>query len=253
MTRSMPLRYPVSTAIVAVALALTAGVFLFARPVYHAAHQGETIKLNEGPPAADASGAAGWTWASTPGWKPGQMVGKHHEFNASGVQPIEVAAAQLAAAHKLLDASDVRILVAARFDDKGPDAILATPVLDVTPPEQCLGVMLAGTAPVRWQCPNDPRDAISHSHVLVIAVAGLPVQGHTPMSLIGAARGDVHRIVLRAPGTGNEVVYTRGTTWGNFEISRWTGPGTTLFVYGAHGLTQTVDLNVKPGTTRVVG
>jgi hypothetical protein len=229
-----------------------AGVFLFARPVYQAAH-GESFRLSEGPPAADAAGAAGWTWPTTPGWVPGALVGQHHDFNVSGVQAVEVGPAQLAAAHALLDASKLRVLDSLRFDLRGPYAILAAPMLDVTPPKQCLAVMLAGVANVRWQCPHDPRDSISRSPVLLVAIAPRAPKGARPLFVMGVARGDVTRIVVTTPDGGSETLYRRDGTWGNFEISRSTGRGAKAVVYTDRGLVQTINLNLKPGTSRVVG
>jgi len=250
-------RHPLSVAIVAIAVAIVAGVFIFARPAYHAPNQGETIKLPQGAPAADAAGAAGWVWAKgTPGWVPGQMFGKHHDFNASGLQPVEVQAAQLAAAHDVLDAAGVRVLDSMRIGNGGPYAILASERIDQTPATTCLAVLLPGSAPVGWQCPDDPRTgaALDRSHVLLVGVASRDAASpHTNLFILGVAHGDVRRIVQITPGFGRETIYTRGGTWGQFETTRWAGPGARLLVYGDRGLAQTISLDLRPGSTRIVG
>jgi hypothetical protein len=248
----MPLRHPVPTAIVAVALALAAGVFLFARPVYHAAH-GETITLPHRYPAANAAGAAGWRWAhGLPGWTPGQMLGKHHDFNVSGVQPIELQAAQVAAARNVLDASDVRVLASLRPGTNGVLAILAARPLGQDAERPCLAALLPGDAPVRWQCPNRPRDPISDSPVLLVAERD-HWPDSSPLWAVGVARGDVTEILQETSGSG-ETIYSRGDSWGDFtDGDAGDGPA-TLLVYGPqHRLLETIRLDLKPGSTRVVG
>src|SRR4051812_11781707 len=105
-------RYPLSLAIVAAAIvALRAGL-VFAWPRYRPEHEGASIELPAKPPAADARGAAGWVWPDgVPGWKPGETIAG---VNVSFVQPIELAAAQLAAARAGLDAERVRVLAETR-------------------------------------------------------------------------------------------------------------------------------------------
>lgn len=235
-------RHPLPAAIVAVAVALVAGSFVVARPQYRPPSQGETIKV---PPE---HGANGWTWADgTPGWKAGTMVGKHHDFNISGVQPVEIAAAQLAAAHALLDADGVRVLDSVRVDKKGPLAILAAPQVGVTPAGTCLAVMLRGHAPVTWRCPQD----LVHTHVIVGATAQAGAAGLRPLFLVGVARGDVRRIVLES-AEGRRPIYTKGTTWGQFDVTTNQGRrGARLLVYGKGGLVESLTIDVAPGSQRV--
>jgi hypothetical protein len=250
----MPLRYPVSTAIVAVALALMAGVFLFARPVYHAASGGETITLPKRFPAADHAGATGWQWLhGLPGWQPGEMLGKRHDFNVSGVQPVELVPAQIAAARTMLDASRVRVLATLRPGARGAIGVLAAPELDTSPAQTCLAALLPANAPVRWQCPNQPRDALAKSPVLVVAERDRWPNGLSPLWAVGVARGDVARIVQVTP-TGRAELYRRGNSWGEFTDGNAGNGPSTLEVYGDHGrLLERIGLNLKPGTTRVVG
>jgi hypothetical protein len=232
---ALPARFPLSVAIVAVALTATAAVFAFARPGYHEAH-GLTIKLPAKEPANDASGAAGWVWpGGTPGWEAGYTV---KGYNVSGVQPIELQAAQLAAARQGLDADGVRVLVSTRATTNGVVAILAAPTLYETPSRTCLAALVED-APVGWRCPGAtrPRDDLSRAHVLVAAKAY-----RAGLYVVGVARGDVRRVVLETPGNAPTALYVRGKTWGQFESAVATKRGAMLKVYGRRGLVQTLPL-----------
>jgi hypothetical protein len=237
-------RHLLPTVLVGVAVVLLAGFFVFARPQYRPANQGEQIKV---PPEHPAT--AGWTWAEgTPGFKAGTMLGKHHDFNVSGLQPVEIAAAQLAAAHALVDAEGVRVLESLRTDQTGPVAILAAPALDVTPTQTCLAVMLRGSAPVTWRCPHD----LLGTHVLgvVVAASFSSGSGH-PLFVMGVASADVQRVVLVGGQPGSGPIYTRGTTWGQFEASTEPRKSVTLLVYGDHGLLQKLTLGDPPSGQRI--
>jgi hypothetical protein len=235
-------RHLLPTVLIAIALALMIGFFAFARPQYHPETH-ENIKV---PPEHPAT--AGWTWAEgTPGFKAGTMLGKHHDFNISGLQPVEIASAQLAAAHSLLDADGVRVLESLRTDKRGPVALLAAPTVEVTPTQTCLAVMLRGSAPVTWRCPQD----LLGTHVLGVVVAGnfSSSSGH-PLFVMGVARADVQRIVLVGAPSSNTTVYTRGATWGQFEASTAPTKRITLLVYGEHGLLEKLILSDPPGGQR---
>ncbi|HEV7641845.1 MAG TPA: hypothetical protein VGO39_13335 [Gaiellaceae bacterium] len=252
-------RHLLPTILVGVAVVLMVGFFAFARPQYHPPNQGdqgEQIKLPPELPAADASGAAGWVWpVGVPGFEPGQMLGRHHDFNISGVQPIEVAAAQLAAARQLLDADGVRVLVSSRAARNGLLAILAAPVLDGHPARTCVAALLQGDAPVRWRCPNWTRSSLDLDHARVIVAATVYVwpNGMHPLYLVGVARGDVHRVVLELPGVPSREIYTRGNSWGQFESAVTPKhDGGKLLVYDKHGLVETVPIRIKPGTQQVL-
>ena len=228
---------------VAVAVMLVGGFFVFARPQYDPETH-DNIKV---PPEHPAT--AGWTWAEgTPGFKAGTMLGKHHEFNISGLQPVEIAAAQVSAAHSLLDADGVRVLEALRTDNSGPVAILAAPALDVTPTQTCLAVMLRGDQPVTWRCPQD----LLGTHVLgvVVAASFSSGSGH-PLFVMGVASADVQRVVLVGGPQGSGPIYTRGTTWGQFEASTEPRKSVTLLVYGDHGLLQKLTLGDPPSGQRI--
>jgi hypothetical protein len=235
-------RHLLPTVLIGVALALMIGFFAFARPQYRPETH-EQIKI---PPEHPATG---WTWSEgTPGFKAGTMLGKHHDFNVSGLQPVEIAAAQLAAAHSLLDADGVRVLESIRTDKRGPVAILAAPTLDETPAPTCLAVLLRRTAPVNWRCPQE----LAHSHVLGAVVAATPSSGAThPIFVVGVASGEVQRIVLVAAPFADNEIYRRGTTWGQFEASASPTRPAQLLVYGDHGLLQKLTLSAPPGGERI--
>jgi hypothetical protein len=236
-------RHALPAIMIGVAVLLLAGFFVFARPQY----QPETHDQIKVPPEHPAT--AGWTWAKeTPGFKAGTMLGKHHDFNISGLQPIEIAAAQLAAAHPLLDAEGVRVLESLRTDRRGPVAILAAPAIAVTPAQTCLAVMLRGDAPVTWRCPQD----LLGKHVLgvVISAKFSSGAGH-PLFVMGVASADVQRIVLVGGPPGSGPIYTRGTTWGQFEASTAPTKSVRLLVYGDHGLLQKLTLSDPPGGQRI--
>lgn len=237
-------RHLLATALIGVAAVLLAGFFAFARPQYQPPNQGEEIKVPPEQPAA-----AGWTWAEgTPGFKAGTMLGKHHDFNVSGLQPVEIAAAQLAAAHSLLDADGVRVIESIRTDRTGPVAILAAPMLEATPAETCLAVMLRGGAPITWRCPHD----LAGSRVLGVVLAGKasPGSAHS-LFVMGVASGDVQRIDLATAGSFKTNLYTRGATWGQFEASVPPTKSVKLFIYDNHRLLEKLTLSDPPGGQRI--
>ena len=238
-------RHPLPAAICAVAVALVAGIFVFARPQYRDPQQGSTIKIPDTRPAADAAGRAGWAWPDgVPGWEPGQTIG---DYPVSQLQPIEVQPAQLAAAHDGLDAEQVRVLDAMHLrPGEGPLAILAAPQLYASPQTVCLAAVLPRASTVRWRCPGASR--------VLVAVSSRP----GTFALVGVARGDVKRVVLHLPGetTFDDLpLYDRGHTWGQFSsvlaLHATTVP--ELRIYGDGGLVQTLQLAVRPGQERIFG
>ena len=257
-------RHPLPVAIVAVAVAATAGLFVFARPQYRSPQQGTNIEVPDKRPAADAAGRAGWTWPDgVPGWEPGYTVGG---YNLSQVQPIETQPAALAAAHSQLDASRLRVVVAQHIvPGDGPLAILAAPVADATPTTACLAVALPASNDVEWRCPgaSSPYPDLARSRVLLGVMtrpwAGRPSDARE-LALVGVARGDVRRIVLHLAGDPNmplnDDLYDRGKTWGQFEANlllRSPSETPELRIYGDHGLVQTIRLRLAADEQRVIG
>jgi hypothetical protein len=207
------------------------GYAVFPRPPH--AHNGTTIRLPDRQPSN-----AAWVWpAGVPGWEPGQTI---KGFSVSGLQPVEVQAAQLAAAHRVLD-ENVRVVVSFRADDSGPLAILATHTLFAQPASTCLGAQLTGGAPVQWFCPGD-RTGFGDDHVLLAAK-----HFASGFDFAGVARGDVTRIVQ-----GTHTIYVRGKTWGEFEATSVTTPDAPLDVYVGKRLVETVPLDVPVGKQRVI-
>ena len=166
------------------------------------------------------------------------------------MQPVELTAAEVAAAHAGLDSEHVLVVDSMRADKQGPLAILAAPMLDEQPARTCLLALLPGDAPLTWRCPGTTTST-GTPRVLVAAAAYKWPNGLRPLFLVGVARGDVQRIVLFAAPFGRETVYTRGTTWGQFEASaHLSGTVARLVVYGDHGVVQTLRLRLAPGEAR---
>lgn len=222
-----------------------AGYVVFPRPPHP--HEGVSITLPHRNPANDASGAAGWVWPDgVPGWTPGQTI---KGFPVSFMQPVEVQAAQLAAARDALDSDAVRVITSTRGDRRGALAILATHTMYSTPERTCLAALLRESAPVVWLCPA--VHTLSHQHVLIAAARLDWPGGKDPIYLVGVARGDVRRVVL-ADGSDRQLLYTRGNSWGEFDSVRATSPDAHLLVYGHHHLLETVPLDVPVGQQRVL-
>lgn len=250
-------RHPLSVAIVGAALAAVGAVFLFARPQYHPKGEDSLVNIPAKQPAADASGAAGWVWPDgVPGWEAGETFG---DYNVSGVQPVELDAARLAAARNVLDAEGVRVVVSSRPNLRGVLAILAAPTLDTvtTPTTTCLGAVLEEPAPVRWLCPSASGEVsdLAQSRVLVAAAAYRPPpvgDSQATLYLVGVARGDVRRVVLSAPGLEPQPLYARKDTWGQFEAATDVPRGPVrLAIYGSNGLVETLPLELRPGEQRI--
>ena len=91
-------RLPVAIVVLLACAAATA-YLTFPRPP---AHEGTTIRL----PAHRPADPGTWHWPDgVPGWQPGQKI---QDYNVSGVQPVEMQAAQLAAARHVLDSEQLR-------------------------------------------------------------------------------------------------------------------------------------------------
>lgn len=211
-------RHLLASGVVVAALAMTLGVFLFARPQYRPEHEGLTIRIPDHRPAD------GWTWPDgVPGWKPGETI---HDYNVSGVQPVEVQLAQLAAARHVLDASGLRVVASTRPDMNGALAIVAAPTISETPTRTCVAGILQ-TGSVVWHCRLAGKR--------VVVAAG---RFHGALYLVGVASGDVARVELDG-----ETLYERGKTWGEFSAAR--DSGGRLRVVGRDGSVRAFD--VTPG------
>ena len=158
----------------------------------------------------------------------------------------------------MLDASGVRVVSSVRGNRDGVLAILAAPTSDETPTGTCLAAMLLGDAPVVWECPGrtTARGDLANARVLVAAAMftwqSPHAKGQHPLYLAGVARGDVYRVVLHVPGRLPVLLYTRGSTWGQFgSASGVTNGGAYLAIYGQHRLVQKLHLDLAPGQQRV--
>lgn len=247
-------QHPLSAAIVAIAFLTVGAVFLFARPQFHPKGEGSEVRIPANEPAVDASGAAGWAWPDgLPGWRVGETF---DGYDAAGLREVELRAAESAAARRNLDASDIRVLASTRASASGVLAILVAQRSDSTPAETCLGTMLSGPAPVRWFCPGTGprRNDLANVYVLVAAAADplTSSAGRTVVTAVGVARGDVARVVLTGTGEEPQRIYTRGSTWGQFEIAHTVAPDARLEVYNGSELVDTVRLDLAPGEQRIL-
>jgi hypothetical protein len=233
-------RVPVAALVMAVCLSVI-GYAVFPRPPHQG--NGTTIHL----PAHRPSNAS-WVWPDgVPGWTPGQTI---HGFAVANVQPVEVQAAALVAAHHVLDPDGVRVVTALRPGYAGALAVLATRTLYTTPDRTCLGGLLLRDAPVQWVCPGP--HSLSHRHVFAVASRLDWPGAKDPIYLAGVARGDVTRIVLQGGVSLRQEIYVRAKTWGEFELAEWARPGARLLVYDGKRLVETVPLDLRVGQQRVI-
>ena len=221
--------------------------------------QGKTVNIPEKQPAQDAAGPDGWSWPEgTPGWRPGERI---QGFLITGVTGKELVRARASGTRAGLEGAGVRVLDAMRATSFGLLAILAAPTAN-DPARTCLGAMLKRNANVEWLCPGKGEQGrdLGNSPALIVATSldwpstpGTDKDKH-PLYLVGVARGDVRRVVLRAPGFEPERFYERGRTWGQFDAA-WnvTDGSASLRIYGRSGLLEVVRLAVSPGKTRVFG
>lgn len=241
-------RHPFSVALCAVAIAATAGFPLVEQRHFGPPQpQGHVIPIPHEPPAADRAGAAGWVWPDgVPGWAPGQTI---QGYPISGIQAVEAQPLQLSAAHDDLFADGVRVLDAMHVAQRsGPLAIFAAPAYESTSTTACLAAALPSATSFTWRCPDD----LAGSRVLVAAV-----RRGDAVWLVGVARGDVDRVVLRVPGQtklATRPIYERGTTWGEFDAAYTAPPpaGPPELEIGSHGrLVETLTLALPSGGERI--
>jgi hypothetical protein len=220
----------VVVASLALVCAVAAGFYVAARP-YLPKHPKDGIRL----PAHEPSNAA-WQWPKgVPGWRPGET---YKGIAVANLQPIEAEAAELAAARSILDPAKLRVLATIRPDRRGALAVLAAPALDVEPAPTCLATV-DRDEPVVWECPSAHH--LSRMHVFGLAVVRRwpphPGSPSRSLQIVGVARGDVDRITA-----GDQTLYTRGPTWGEFSGLWADPPFTTLRVYGHGRLLEAIRL-----------
>jgi hypothetical protein len=229
---SLVARHSLAAALIAAAVTVTGGFFLLARPRYRPPHQGKTIRIPDHRPAL-----AGWSWPDgVPGWTPGQTI---EGFDVSGVQPVEVQAAQLAAARNGLGASQLRVLTSLRPGRHGVLAVVAAPTMYESPTRTCLAAVLPGDAPVAWRCD------LAGARVFVVAAA-YRWPNATSLYVAGVANGAVRRVTLDG-----ETLYERGKTWGEFSAARTVDGAVRLKVVGRDGGVRMLPLDLRGGEQRV--
>jgi hypothetical protein len=227
--------------VLAVLVLCALGSAYFALPRW----DGHTIRLPSHRPADPGT----WRWPDgVPGWDPGETI---HHYNVSGVQPVEIDAARLAAARDVLDSEKLRVLVGERIDRSGALAIVAAPTVYETPTQTCLAAVLRD-APVHWLCPQQLGNAR-----VIVATRHAQVGYVHSLALVGVARGDVTRVELATEDPqlpGHWPIYDRGKTWGEFEANIVLRPHSDprLLIYGNHGLLQTLELPLLPNEQRVL-
>jgi len=216
----------VMVAAAAVLVVVSAGFYVVVRP-YLPKHPQNGVRL-----PSHRSSNAQWVWPDgVPGWKPGE---RYKNIPIITVQPIEVEAARLAAARKILDPDRVRVLADFRPGYEGVYAILAAPTREVTPERTCLA-SLRLDAPVVWQCPPKGR------------IYAVVAREHDTVILVGVARGDVSRVVF----AGQNVLYPK--TWGEFSGGWADNPkADEILVYGHGRLLERIPVDLQPGQSKIV-
>ena len=219
-------RVPIAAAAL---LMLVAGGFYVAAKPYLPKHPQNGVRLPDHRPSN-----AQWVWPDgVPGWKPGE---RYKGIPIITVQPVEVQAAQLAAARHILDPDQVRVLADFRPGYRGTYAILAAPTREETPQRICLAALRLD-APVVWTCPTTQR---------LYAVVARTEQS---VIVVGVARGDVTKIVFG----GRNLVSPK--TWGEFS-GGWAGTYAhtdTLVVYSHGRVVERIPVDLRPGESKIVG
>jgi hypothetical protein len=234
-------RYPISISVVLAALAVTAAVFVFARPQYHPEGEGSDVEIDvsQYPPAAD-----GWHWADG---QPGFRFGEDEEaWNISQVKPAELAPVRAAARPNGIAPASVRVIDSIRLAPGDLSLLVAgTNSADKT----CLG--FATPSKTSFYCP--PRLGSQSALILVTTRAPFETSGKTmyPTFITGIASGDVSRVVVnQSEEWPNGAVYDRerGSLWGTFELSLATGRNIDLTVLRENGAARTVHIDeTTPG------
>jgi hypothetical protein len=200
----LALRHPAASLVVALALAVTAGVFAFARPQYHEPRfAGErTIDLSAFPPAA-----RGWTWAKgRPGYRFGE---REQDWNIAQLTPADLASADRPGMTDIRPLNVMRlqeglVLIVSASDSRG---------------RLCLGFKLPISTP-RFFCP--PALAAQKAFVLAVPYGPSP----DGLFLSGIVRADVGAVVWHQLGMTAQRIYAgkRSGAWGTFNLTTAGGP-----------------------------
>jgi len=249
------LQHRLAVAIVAVAVAATAGVFLFARPQYRPPHSTMTTVAI---PSYVTPAARGWTWPlGLPGFRIGDDM---RSGNIWGVDWATLSALRIAAPAARVDPQSLRVLDAARIrpDERSYVLVSGRGVRGRT----CIGVQPGPAAP-RFFCPEQLA-----GHVAVVNVGvPAPFGGHWAILIDGVVSAAVTRVdVWTAAMTsielrgakrivhpaGPQIVFRRGyKTWGTFmSLDAQPVPwNARVDFYGAHGKLASLPLRfTHPGS-----
>jgi hypothetical protein len=211
-------------------------------------------------PAQPEAGAAGWTWASPPGYEPGEALAT---LNTLAVQPDDVAAARTEAIAASLEPDSIRVLIAARpLPHAGLQAILfARPAMPATDNATCLTALLPSGARPQWRCPgrSDGADLARSPIFLAARTSYFPATADRDalysLSLAGVARGDVRQIVFAGGKRDREVIYTRGISWGQFSASlsfTRVPSRTRILAIGERGTLKTILISLDRDTDQIL-
>jgi len=194
-----------------------------------------------------ATGARGWTWASgAPGYRFGH---DESSWNLAKVRSAELTGARLSAASSGIRDGDLRVLNASRV---AHDDLMAIVAMSAHANRTCLG-FLAASVSLPFYCP-DSAGAQRLGTQVAFVITDARTVSHQPY-LIGIARGDVTKVVLRATSF-NQPVYARAgnDSWGTFDTAfggRFAPAGSTagpewLDFYSARGRIASLPLKVRP-------
>jgi hypothetical protein len=252
------IQHRLAIAIVAVAVAVTAGVFLFARPQYRPPHSGTAIPV----PSYVTPAAHGWTW---PRGLPGFRIGDDmRSTNIFGVNWATLSTLRIASPVARVDPQSLRVLSAVRLRPNEPSYLLVggRGALGRT----CIGAQ-AGPAIPRFFCPEQLA-----GHVAVVNVGALAsFNGRWPIYVGGVVSADVTRVTVWTAGmaysdmrSGTPVVRAQGPqvvfqrtykTWGTFESfdAQPVPWNARIDFYGAHGKLASLPLRfTHPGSSTYV-
>jgi hypothetical protein len=192
----MPVRYPLSSLLIALMLATIAAIFVFARPEYHEPRfPGErTIDLSAFPAAA-----SGWTWA---GGQPGYRFGQREEdWNMSQLKPRELE--PLRAVAQRLGMHDVRPLAVERY---APHRLAMIVAATNGASRTCLGFALP-ERPISFACPHDAA--------AFVAIVPNP----SGAFVFGIVRGEVRSVTVQQPGEPSFGELLGPGAWGTFAVT----------------------------------